>query len=619
MSSIKETYDFLVNLGNKILKLPENVGKYKQGAIVSISGQFAWPIFLEAYGEVEEATFQDVENAKLENIPALDLKYSLDNNDKLNAALKKHQEENKTFDQLKKDVNFELFISKDRLNATEMLVSYFSKHNYVYAVRNDEKKEIWIYKDGIYVENGASYIQEFVRQVLGAAYTTQLKNQVIEKIEADNLIESHTLFEYNQDLDFIPVQNGLLNIRTKKLSDFTPEKIFFAKLPVHYDKKAKCPKIKEFIKEICGDLKDVETVQQFIGSCLYREQRWEKMLMCIGGGRNGKSKLAELVKNFLGAENVTGLQPSSFEDPENFQTHMLHTCLANMYMDISKNAFKNTSLLKSLSGRETITVPRKHKTAITFKNSAKFIFGANELPMSYDISSGFWGRWLLINLPYTFVYETELETIDKKEKNKYKIRNDDIIEQICTQEEINGLLNWVLDGLQQLFKKGGYSYKYTTEEVKIQWIKKSDSFMAFHMDCCVESYESKISKQELQKAYIWYCKENRLKISHPKRINNALSELGCYDGRHKGKSEDFYYWENVDLKSLYKGTTDVDGFATFKQPSLRDKIYNFVKSQEICRIQDLTLRFEKKVLDKMLQQGELIEHKAGEVKINDNS
>ena len=610
----KDSYDLLMSIGSKIFILPLTIGKYEKNTMVSIS-ESSINSFKNAFGEIENVPYEQIKKENIEEIKHLDLKYAIQNDLDIKKGLAEHQNQNRSFKDLQEDVRFQLHDVKDRLRASELMVAYFQKENHIFAVRNDDKKEIWIYKDGIYVENGASYIQEFVRKVLDYSYTTQLKNQVIEKIEADNLIDGNELFEYNKDLDFIPVENGLLNLKTKKLEDFTPEKIFFTKLPVSYDKKATCPQIKKFIRDICGDLKDVETIQQFIGTCLYREQRWEKMLMCIGGGRNGKSKLAELIKNFLGAKNVSGLQPASFEDPENFQTHMLHTCLANMYMDISKNAFKNTSLLKSLSGRETITVPRKHKTAITFKNSAKFIFGANELPMSYDITDGFWGRWLLINLPYTFVYEGDLNKVDEAEKAKYKIRDDDIIEKICTQEELNGLLNWALDGLQKVFTQGGFSYKYSTEEVKIQWIKKSDSFMAFYMDCCTDSYEKKIPKQELQKAYIWYCKENRLKISHPKRINNALSEVGCYDGRYKGQNEDFYYWENIDFKSLYKGSTDIDGFMTFKQPSTKDKILNFIKQQEVCRIQDLSLRFNAKMIKKMLRDGDLIEHKAGEVKI----
>jgi putative DNA primase/helicase len=613
MKQNKEVFAKMLSLGFSYIKLKENVGNYNKESVVCVSSD-GYDTLKNYYGELDKLTFEELESQK-GDVVDLDLQYIISNNTKIKNSLKQEQEKDKTISELKQEVATCLLI-KQRAEASEAIVNFFCKSNKVYAVRSDEKKEIWIYENGIYTENGVTYIAEFCREVFGVGYTNQLKNLVVEKIEADNYIDSETFFNFNKDLDIIPVENGLLNIRSLELFEFTPKKIFFAKIPVTYNPNIDCPLIKKFIEDICGDIQDVETIQQFIGSCLVREQRWEKMLMCIGGGRNGKSKLAELVKTFLGGKSVTGLQPSSFEDPENFQIHMLHGKFVNMYMDISKKALKNTSLLKSLSGRETVTVPRKFKTALTFKNSCKFIFGANELPLSYDITDGFWGRWLLINLPYTFIYEDKLAEMPAKDKHKYKVRYDDIIERITSPDELSGMLNWVLFGLNKLLGQNGFSYKYTTEEVKSLWVRKSDSFMSFYMDCCVDNFESKVPKQELQKAYISYCKEHGIKISTSKRISNALNDLGCYDGRFRGHSEDFNYWENIGFKPLFLNETDTNGFQFYKKPSIKEKVFHWVKEKKECRVQDLKIRFSEKVINKLLENGDLIQIKKDVVRLN---
>ena len=530
--------------------------------------------------------------------------------------LNKIRDEKKTVAKLREEVLVAIFISKDRGVATELMVSYFMKDQHIYSVRSDDKDEMWIYDNGIYIPEAITYITEFCREVLEKDYTTQLKNQVVEKIKADTYIDSQKFFEFQENLEYIPVQNGLLNIFEQKLEKFTPEKIFFSKLPCEYKPENKCIKIKSFIADICGDHSDIETIRQFIGSCLLRENRFEKMLMCIGGGRNGKTKLAELIKKFLGTENVSGLQPSSFENPESFQTYLLHGKLVNMYMDISKQAFKNTSLLKSLTGRDTISVPRKYKTPLTFTNSCKFIFGANDLPMSYDISSGFWQRWLLISLPYTFVYQRDKDKVAESDKHKYKIRNDNIIDDICDEKELSGMLNWVLNGLKELLKTSSFSYKYTPEEVQTMWIRESDSFAAFFMDVCEYEYGYQIEKQEMKKAYVEYCKTHKIKILGDKKIKHYLEEQGCFDGRLKEEGKDVYTWENVKFKDIYRASTDIHNLQTFKQPTVKERVKMYVETQSEPRIQDLKMRFGHKIVDKMLEDGDLIRSKKETVRMN---
>lgn len=510
-----------------------------------------------------------------------------------------------SLDELSKDVIMKLLIEKDRGGASEIMFNVFSVRHRVYVIRSDDKDEIWIYKNGIYVPEGITYIIEFCRKMLKSHYTTHLKNLLLEKVKAENYVDAETFFDFHADVNLIPVQNGLLDINTKELLPFNPEKIFFSKLPMNFNPVAKSVKILKFIEDICGDQSDVKTIIQFIGTCLLRDNRFEKMLMCIGGGRNGKTKLAELIKCFLGDKNVCGLQPSTFENPESFQTYLLHGKLVNMYMDISKSSFKNTSLLKSLSGRDTISVPRKYKTPLTFKNSCKFIFGANDLPMSYDISSGFWQRWLLITLPYTFWYDHQIEAVPDNEKHKYKTRIDDIIEKITTADELEGLLNLALKGLDDVLGGNSYSYKYTSEEVQTLWVRESDSFAAFFMDCCEIKYDHRIKKQELKKAYSKYCRDHKLKLLGDKRIKAHLEENGCFDERVTSMGEDFYVWDNIGFKDTYCLRTDIDGSDYFKTPTQKEKIRNYISKQKNPPLQDLKMRFGGEVIEDLLSKGDL--------------
>ena len=277
--------------------------------------------------------------------------------------------------------------TRNKTEATGLLANSFIKNNYVYTLRHDDKTETWIYLDGIYVPQGKTYIKEFCRSLLNDAYTSHVVNQVIEKIEVDTYIE-HDEFFNNDNFDEIAVKNGILNIKTRVLLPFTPTKRHFVKINAEFEKKATCENIKKFITDIIANNEDVQIVQELFGFLLYKDYFIEKAFMFNGNGRNGKSKLIELMKRFLGSANCTNIPLQQFE-LDKFSLNSLHNKMANLSADISFTALNETGNFKSLTGHDLITAPRKFLPPISFINFAKMIFCANELPKTDDMSIAF--------------------------------------------------------------------------------------------------------------------------------------------------------------------------------------------------------------------------------------
>jgi len=84
--------------------------------------------------------------------------------------------------------------------ATEMLVRYIRRDNHIYTLRHDDKPQIWIYREGVYVPNGRTFIEEITRDILGEAYTTHLHNDVVRKIQADTYIEQEEFFRRDRSV-----------------------------------------------------------------------------------------------------------------------------------------------------------------------------------------------------------------------------------------------------------------------------------------------------------------------------------------------------------------------------------------------------------------------------------
>lgn len=612
MTNLKYDFQQLTEMGNLVFELKEDLGEFVSGSVISV-GSLAKPEILKHYKNIEvldEVSFI----AKNKKAQPLDLKYFIEKSSEFKFKFYNDERANKTPKEMATEI-LQMIVDKEDKRISEYIVEHFLARNKVYTVRDDNTAEIWIYQEGIYISEGKTYIQQFVRLLLGTYFKMPICKEVVDKVMIDSYINPDLFFSFDNHLNLIPVLNGLLDMNTLKLQEFDPNKIFFNKLPIVFDKSADCPQIKEFFEDICRDKSDIETLQQFLGTCLERESKYERMLMCIGGGRNGKSKFADLVKKFLGSYNCAGMQPSSLENPDNFNTYMLHGKLANMYMDIARTSLKNTSLLKSLSGGDPITVPRKYKSPLTFKNTANFIFGANELPYSYDITSGFWERWLLIDFPYTFMYEDRIEKLDQADKWKHKVRIDNITDKICTPAELSGLLNWVISGLHQLRADGKFSYKYTPEQVKSMWIRKSDSFSAYFMDFMEVDYDKKVLKSDLRKYYSEYCKNHNLKIMSDMHINKIMGENGISGVREQLDGKSDMYWVGATFKSRYKQEANLNGIVTFKKPTQIEEVKNYIQTNKNATKQDVIMCFGERMIKNMFEKGDLIELPNKEVKL----
>lgn len=444
----------------------------------------------------------------------------------------------------------EIIASKDKAkwgSASELLVNFILEKMWIYTTKDDIKSEVWVYQDGIYVPQGKSEVKKFLRDLLGDYYSIWIYNQVMAKLEPDTFIDIDTFFKSNYK-DEIAVQNGILNIKTLELREFTPEKIFFNKMPVTFDLTKQCPKIDKFLKDVLAKPTDVDVAYELAGFALLDEYKFEKAFMFHGDGRNGKGKTIELFKRLIGVENCCSVPLVALKS-DDFSISELFGKRLNLAGDIGSTDLKETNMFKSLTGRDLVSAKRKFLRNIHFQNNAKFVFACNELPMVYDTSKGFWDRWILLDFPYTFVTQEEYDK--SEDKTNLKIRDEEIINKITTSDEMSGLLNMAIVGLNRLMKNKSFSVTEGSEEVKQKWIRKSNSFIAFCFDAIEEDYDGNISKKSLRKKYVEYCKKHKIMGKSDFVIKRVLQEnFGASENRvplELGSSYE-WVWEGIKWK-----------------------------------------------------------------------
>lgn len=446
---------------------------------------------------------------------------------------------------------FNLIRDKKWNDATELLCNYVLRNLKIYTTKDDNKPEFWVYEKGVYVPQGKTEVKIVLRELLGKWYSKWIFGKVIDKIEIDTVIDSDEFFKTNY-LYELPVQNGILNIIEKKLYPFDEEKIFFNKLPVVYNPENECPTIDKHFEEVLKTPDDKNVLYEVIGFILYKEYFLEKMLMFVGNGRNGKGKTIDLIRRFIGIDNCSGVPLSSLID-NSFRVSELFGKMVNLAGDLSNTSLKDTGMLKQTTGRDLIGAKRKFLNDIKFVNYAKHIFACNELPKVYDKSKGFWSRWMLFEFPYEFISQNEYNALPENERKNKKILDPHHIDKISSDEELSGLLNKALEGLDRILRNKTFSYSTGSDTIKKYWMRKADSFLAFCEDNIISNDDSDIEKKELRKIYHDYCKNHGVRGCSDKAIAITLQELfGVIEGRKYHDGVTTYYYEGISINPSSK-------------------------------------------------------------------
>jgi len=459
--------------------------------------------------------------------------------------------------ELKEQVMLLLAIgNKKRAEATEMVAQFFVRKNNVYVIRDDKIEEFWIYQNGIYVRHGKTYILEFCRKIMGQAYNSHFANLVAEKITTDNYINPNDFFTINYK-DEIVVNNGILNVVTRELKPHTPRQVFTSRVPIKYNPDAKCPHIQQFFKDILKDNQDILKMQELSGYLLYKDLFIQKAFMFSGNRRNGKGKTLELFRRMLGHTNFCALSLHQITT-DKFMLAGLFSKMANLAGDISSKEIPNIEIFKNITGQDDIECDRKFSTSIIFKSYAKQIFCCNELPQPEESQKAFWERWEYIEFPYTFQTKEDMAKMDEEELKNTKLKDPDIIEKICTPEEMEGMLIWALEGLKRLLNNKNFTNSHSGDEVENIW-KRSDSLLAFMEDHIEPNYEAGVDKRELLAYYKKYCMKNKVKMKSNAHLKDMLmAEHGCMINRKMINGQYLYIVEGIQFKG---GTID-DGVST---------------------------------------------------------
>ena len=333
-------------------------------------------------------------------------------------------------------------------------------------------------------------VRRWIYQLIRDYYSTRM-NQRVSQLTEILKMELHQ----PQTLDYkalVQCQNGCYSIVQES---FMPTRVpCRCRLPVDYNPQAPRPEIwLNFLEEL-REPEDILTLQEFMGYCLIPVNYGQKMLMIIGSGGEGKSRIGIILHALLGKNmangSLTKLEKNQFARAD------LQNRLVMVDDDLQMEALTATGILKSIiTAEQPMDLERKGKQSYQGELYCRLMaFGNGSLRALHDRSHGFFRRQIILTT-----------------KPRREDREDDPYLAAAMKQELEGILMWCIQGLQRLVHNDfQFTVSQRSRENLAQAMKEGNNTLDFMAS---EGYirldqEAEISSRRLYSIYTDWCHDN---------------------------------------------------------------------------------------------------------------
>jgi len=398
------------------------------------------------------------------------------------------------------------FREKGKLDSSETITRkhYIIISNEVILEIAQKNKWSLCMSDGfVYVYNGA-YWKQMTKEVL-----LHFLGKASLLLSVDEFEAKHYRFRlelYNQFLStaylprpvkkanevLINLQNGTFVItpEIQQLREFDRNDFITHQLDFAYDVDAKADKFQRYLDRVIPDKSLQMILAEFVGYVFVKQRtlKLEKALILFGNGANGKSLFFELIIAMLGPNNVSNYSLHSLTNENGYFRARLSDKLLNYASEISPKM--DSTFFKQLVSGEPIEARLPYKEPFLISDYAKLIFNTNILPREIENNEAFYRRFTLI--PFSV-------TIPEEER-------DPTLSQQIIEEELAGVFNWVLSGLERLLINKRLTHSDVVDKSIQEYRQQSDTVYMFLDE---ENYTQDIHKEkplaDLYNLYKEYC------------------------------------------------------------------------------------------------------------------
>lgn len=337
-----------------------------------------------------------------------------------------------------------------------------------------ETGTIWTF-NGKYFENlPRMEVMRFCQKHIQPEPSIGVKNEFFDSVQKVDEARAPDFFEASTR-GRVNFQNGVLDVRTGHFHDHGLEFGFRSVLSCEYSKDATAPRFLKFMDDVMLGRQDlIAVIQEFMGYIFANEDcRYEKALMLVGDGANGKSTLVGVIRKLAGKHGSSNLPVSDLQNEQ--AVKLVEGKMVNLAEENSDNAFANEGSVKNFISGGELRIKVPYEATYEIKNNAKLVMLCNRLPKVRDHSHGFWRRFLMIPFDATFTEETK-----------------DVGLADALEKELPGIMNWAMEGYQRLSTNKKFTFAKDSEKALSEYRKEVNPVELFLEEMCALDPEPEI-------------------------------------------------------------------------------------------------------------------------------
>lgn len=362
-------------------------------------------------------------------------------------------------------------------------------------------------------------------------YGSKTKRDILIRDAASNCYMSAG--EFDKNIELFNCKNGTLNLKTFEFREHRAEDYITKISVVTYNPSAKSDEWENFINEImCDDTEKIHYLQKAIGYAISGECSLEQAYILYGATtRNGKSTFVNTISTLLGGTSgyAKNAQPELLQLNKNKRSGSANEDLARLagcrFLSVSEppqNMMLDVALLKTLTGRDTITARFLYANSFEYKPQFTLFINTNYLPKVLDD---------------TLFQSERISVIEFTRHFNNNEQDKNLKEKLIAQENLSGIFNWCLDGLKNYRIEGLERPKSVIESTN-NYSKESDKLTRFLEECLEADTGVVCSIKDIYTIYKIWCNNSGYAIDSKQHFIEQLKKREIYavSGTINGKT-----------------------------------------------------------------------------------
>lgn len=288
--------------------------------------------------------------------------------------------------------------------------------------------------------------------------------------------------------ELLPCANGLLHLPTRRLLDHDPRLFNLHAVPFAHDPNATCPRWETFLGQLWpDDPQSIAAVQEMFGYLVSGDTRLQKAFFLVGPKRSGKGTIGRVATALIGPADVAGPSMGAFASHFGLSALIGKRLAIVGDARIRANDDEIVQRVLSIVGEDVIDVDRKHRDPWHGRLPTRLLLLSNELPSLVDSSGALASRFVLLRLTRSFIGKEDHHLED------------------TLVAELPGILNWALDGMDRLRRRGRFVIPDSSLELMTQLEDLASPISAFVRDRCTVDPMATVSCDTLYIAWRRWC------------------------------------------------------------------------------------------------------------------